>query len=110
MEVTFYGAVREVTGSMHLLTTERDRLLLDCGMYQGRRKETERKNRTLPVDPRLITNLILSHAHIDHSGRIPLLTKRDFTGRVICTRATAAACGYLLPDSASLQESRTDGW
>ena len=105
MEVTFYGAVREVTGSMHLLTTERDRLLLDCGMYQGRRKETERKNRTLPVDPRLITNLILSHAHIDHSGRIPLLTKRDFTGRVICTRATAAACGYLLPDSAYLQES-----
>ena len=105
MEVTFYGAVREVTGSMHLLATERDRILLDCGMFQGRRKETAEKNRVLPFDPRLVTNLILSHAHIDHSGRIPLLTKRDFAGRVISTRATADACGYLLPDSAYIQES-----
>ena len=85
MEVTFYGAVREVTGSMHLLATERDRILLDCGMFQGRRKETAEKNRILPLDPRLVTNLILSHAHIDHSGRIPLLTKRDFAGRIIST-------------------------
>jgi metallo-beta-lactamase family protein len=105
MEVTFYGAVREVTGSMHLLATEHDRILLDCGMFQGRRKETEEKNRILPFDPQLVTNLILSHAHIDHSGRIPLLTKRDFAGRIISTRATAAACGYLLPDSAHIQES-----
>ncbi len=108
MEVTFYGAAREVTGSLHLLRTDHDRILLDCGMFQGRRKESERKNRNLPFDPRIITNVVLSHAHIDHSGRIPLLTKRDFTGRVICTRATAAACEYLLPDSAHIQESDAD--
>ncbi len=105
MEVTFYGAVREVTGSMHLLTTGEDRILLDCGMFQGRRKETEEKNRTLPFDPGLITNMVLSHAHIDHSGRIPLLTRRNFAGRIMTTRATADACGYLLPDSAHIQES-----
>lgn len=108
MEVTFYGAVREVTGSMHLLSTEHDRILLDCGMFQGRRKESAEKNRVFPFDPRLITNLVLSHAHIDHSGRIPLLTRRDFAGRAICTRATAAACEYLLPDSAHIQESDAD--
>jgi len=105
MEVTFYGAAREVTGSMHLLTTEKDRILLDCGMFQGRRRESAEKNRVLPFDPQIITNIVLSHAHIDHSGRIPLLTKDDFGGRIICTRATLAACEYLLSDSAHIQES-----
>jgi metallo-beta-lactamase family protein len=108
MHVTFYGAVREVTGSMHLLTTGHDRILLDCGMFQGRRKEAAEKNRVLPFDPAILTNLVLSHAHIDHSGRIPVLTSRDFTGRVICTRPTAGACEYLLPDSAHIQESDAD--
>jgi len=108
MYVTFYGAVREVTGSMHLITAEDDRILLDCGMFQGRRKESERKNRILPFDERIITNLILSHAHIDHSGRIPLLTKNNFNGRIICTRGSADACKYLLPDSAHIQESDAD--
>ncbi|MDI6687736.1 MAG: MBL fold metallo-hydrolase [Desulfobacterales bacterium] len=105
MHVTFYGAVREVTGSMHLITTETDRILLDCGMFQGRRKETEQKNRVLPFDPQIITNVVLSHAHIDHSGRIPLLTKDGFNGNIICTRATVDACEYLLDDSAHIQES-----
>ena len=105
MNITFYGAVREVTGSMHLLATETDRILLDCGMFQGRRKECAAKNRQLPVDAEAITNVILSHAHIDHSGRIPLLTKTGFNGRVFCTRVTTDACGYLLPDSAHIQES-----
>lgn len=105
MNVTFCGAVREVTGSMHLLTTDYDRILMDCGMFQGRRKEAAEKNRVLPFDPRVITNVVLSHAHIDHSGRIPLLTSSDFAGRVICTRPTAAACDFLLPDSAHIQES-----
>ncbi len=90
---------------MHLLSTASDRILLDCGLFQGRRRESAEKNRVLPLDPRIITNLVLSHAHIDHSGRVPLLTRHDFTGRVICTRATAAACEYLLPDSAHIQES-----
>jgi metallo-beta-lactamase family protein len=105
MHLTFYGAVREVTGSMHLLTAENDRVLLDCGMFQGRRKESAEKNRIMPFDPRIITSVVLSHAHIDHSGRIPLLTKYDFTGRIVCTRATAGACEYLLEDSAHIQES-----
>jgi metallo-beta-lactamase family protein len=105
MHITFYGAVREVTGSMHMVTTEKDHILLDCGMFQGRRKEADLKNRVLPFDPRLITNIILSHAHIDHSGRIPLLTKNGFPGRIICTRATADTCTYMLPDSAKIQES-----
>jgi len=105
MNIAFYGAVREVTGSMHLICTETDRVLLECGMFQGRRKESAMKNMTLPIDPRIATNLVLSHAHIDHSGRIPLLIKQGFTGRIICTRATAGASKYLLLDSAHIQES-----
>ncbi len=105
MFLTFYGATREVTGSMHLLTSGDDRILLDCGLYQGRRREVNLKNRVLPFDPGIITNTILSHAHMDHSGRIPLITKKGFTGRVFCTRATADACQHLLSDSASIQES-----
>jgi metallo-beta-lactamase family protein len=103
--VTFYGATREVTGSMHLLRTHGDAVLLDCGLFQGRRKECDTKNRTLPFDPKILTNAVLSHAHIDHSGRIPLLTRNGFAGRVVTTRATAHACEYLLLDSAHIQES-----
>ncbi len=108
MNIVFYGAVREVTGSMHMLTNKKDRILLDCGMFQGRRKESEEKNRVLPFDPRIITNILLSHAHIDHSGRIPLLTSDGFQGRVICTRASADASQYLLMDAAKIQESDAD--
>ena len=100
MNVTFHGATREVTGSMHLVTTGHDRILLDCGMFQGRRKESEEKNKVLPFDPGIITNIVLSHAHIDHSGRIPMVTRRNFHGRVYCTRITRDACEYLLTDSA----------
>jgi len=105
MHITFYGAVREVTGSMHLISTEYDRVLLDCGMFQGRRRESAEKNKMMPFDPKTLTNVVLSHAHIDHSGRLPLLARRDFGGRIICTRATAAACEYLLLDAAHIQES-----
>ncbi len=108
MHVTFYGAVREVTGSMHLITTERDRVLLDCGLFQGRRREAAEKNRVLPFDPGLLTNVVLSHAHTDHSGRIPVVTKNGFGGRIVCTRPTKSACEYLLPDSASIQQSDAD--
>ncbi len=105
MNVTFYGAAREVTGSMHLISTGNDNFLLDCGMFQGRRQESAQRNRVLPFDPRILTNVILSHAHIDHSGRLPMLVNGHFNGRIICTRATAAACEYLLLDSAKIQES-----
>ncbi len=105
MNVTFYGAAREVTGSMHLLDTGTDRIIFDCGMFQGRRRESAEKNRVLPIDPQLITNIVLSHAHMDHSGRIPMVVKDNFHGRVYCTRPTADACDYLLNDSARIQES-----
>ena len=105
MNVTFYGAAREVTGSCHCLVSGEDHILLDCGMFQGKRKETEMKNRVLPIDPHTITNVVLSHAHIDHSGRLPLLTREGgFGGRIYCTRPTADACKYLLLDSAKIQE------
>ena len=104
MHLTFHGATREVTGSFHTITTENDRIVLDCGLFQGKRKEAEVKNRVLPVDPEGITNIILSHAHLDHSGRIPLVAKNGFGGSVFCTRATSRACDYLLLDSANIQE------
>jgi len=104
MHVSFFGATREVTGSFHTLNTNDDTILFDCGLFQGKRKETEAKNRTLPVDPKFLTNAILSHAHIDHSGRLPMLTKNGFTGQIFCSRATAAASEYLLRDSAKIQE------
>ena len=105
MYITSYGAVREVTGSMHLICGEEDRILLDCGMFQGRRKEAAEKNRVMPIDPGMINAIILSHAHIDHSGRIPLLTRGNFNGSIYCTRATEDASKYLLLDSAHIQES-----
>ena len=99
MYITFYGAARKITGSMYLLTTDSDRTLFDCGLHQGRRQATA------VCDPRIPTNMVLSHAHIDHSGRIPLLTKNNFQGRIISTRPTVDACRYLLLDSAHIQES-----
>ena len=108
MNVTFYGGVREVTGSMHMVSTDNDRILLDCGLFQGRRQDAGEKNRVMPFDPAILTNMVLSHAHIDHSGRIPLLVKKNFNGQIVTTRATQDVCGYLLPDSAHIQESDAD--
>lgn len=105
MNVQFFGAVREVTGSMHLVRVQDESVLLDCGLIQGRRKESETRNATFPVSPRLIQNVLLSHAHIDHSGRLPLFVKKGFSGKIFCTRATADACALLLMDSAHIQES-----
>jgi len=105
MDVTFYGAAGEVTGSMHLLNTDADKILFDCGMFQGRRKESKEKNKNFPINKSQITNMILSHAHIDHSGRIPILTGNGFSGRVITSRPTADALDYMLMDSGHIQES-----
>ncbi|MFP4447011.1 MAG: MBL fold metallo-hydrolase, partial [Desulfosudaceae bacterium] len=105
MKITFYGAAREVTGSMHMLDSGRDKILLDCGLFQGKRKDTAKKNRQAPFDPAAIVNIILSHAHIDHSGRIPLMVRQNFAGRVISTRATRDVCEYLLMDAAHIQQS-----
>lgn len=105
MKITFHGAAQEVTGSMHLLQTDQDNVLLDCGLFQGRRAEAARKNRVAPFDPSILTNIVLSHAHIDHSGRIPMMIKEHFNGRIICTRATRDVCDYMLMDAAYIQES-----
>lgn len=105
MKITFHGAAQEVTGSMHLIEVNGKRLLLDTGMYQGRREETYRRNLTFPFDPRTIDALVLSHAHIDHSGNIPNLVKQGFAGNVWCTAATRNLSVYMLMDSGHIQES-----
>lgn len=105
VELGFMGAAGEVTGSMHVVDTGEDEILLDCGMFQGRRKESQEKNLKFPLDRSKITSMILSHAHIDHSGRIPMLTQNGFSGRIITTRPTQDALSYMLLDSGHIQES-----
>lgn len=104
MDITFYGAARTVTGSQHLLDINGHRILLDCGLYQGPRNESKERNRHLPFDARSVDVMILSHAHIDHSGNIPNLVKNGFTGQIICTFATRDLCNIMLRDSAKIQE------
>jgi len=105
MKVQFFGAAREVTGSKHLITTnEGKRILLDCGMFQGKGLETDAMNRDFGFDPASIDHIILSHAHIDHSGLIPYAYKLGFRGSVICTNATRDLCSIMLADSAHIQE------
>ncbi|MBN2727977.1 MAG: MBL fold metallo-hydrolase [Bacteroidales bacterium] len=105
MKIRFIGATREVTGSKHLITTESGKkILLDCGMFQGKGKETDSSNRDLGFVPREIDYIILTHAHIDHSGLIPYLFTLGFEGSVICTDATRNLCSLMLPDSGFIQE------
>jgi len=104
MKLTFWGAARTVTGSMHHLEADGKRYLLDCGMYQGRRKEAEQRNRHFPFPPSSIDAVILSHAHIDHSGNLPLLVKNGFRGPIYTTPATADLAHPMLLDTAHIQE------
>lgn len=104
MHVTFSGAAREVTGSCHLLTVGEHTVALDCGMFQGRRVESREKNVTLPYPPERLSAIVLSHAHIDHAGRLPLLTRRGFNGTIFATAATRDLCAIMLADSAHIQE------
>lgn len=105
MKIYFHGAARTVTGSMHLLEVSGHRLLLDCGLYQGRRKEAFQRNRNFPFDPGEIDAVILSHAHIDHSGNLPHLVKDGFRGPIYATRATAHLANIMLLDSGHIHES-----
>ena len=108
MVIKFLGAAREVTGSKHLIITEKNKkILLDCGMYQGKGLETDAMNRNLGFDPKEIDHIILSHAHIDHSGLIPYVYKLGFRGSVICTNATRDLCAIMLADSGFIQEHDT---
>lgn len=105
MKIEFIGAAREVTGSKHLITTDDGKkILLDCGMFQGKGMETDSLNRKLGFDPEQIDHIILSHAHIDHTGLIPYMYKNGFRGSVICTSATRDLCSVMLPDSGHIQE------
>lgn len=105
MKIAFHGAARTVTGSKHLLTLKNGKkILLDCGMFQGLGRETDMLNREFGFDPKEVDVMILSHAHIDHSGLIPKLVSGGFTGRIYCTPATKDLTAVLLEDSAEIQE------
>jgi metallo-beta-lactamase family protein len=105
MKLSFYGAARSVTGSRHLLEMPGFRLLLDCGLFQGRREEAGRRNRDFGFEPKSLGAVLLSHAHIDHSGALPVLPQQGFSGKVYVTRATADLAGIMLEDSARVQEN-----
>ena len=104
MQISFFGAAQTVTGSQHLITVNGRKVLLDCGFYQGKRDETWNRNRHFPFSPADIDAMVLSHAHIDHSGNIPNLVKQGFRGKILCTTATPDLCGAMLPDSGHIQE------
>ena len=104
MHIQFFGAAQTVTGSMHLVETGSKRILLDCGLFQGHREEAYERNKTFPFDPASIDAIILSHAHIDHSGNLPGIVKQGFHGNIYCTPATRDLCGIMLTDTAFLQE------
>jgi metallo-beta-lactamase family protein len=110
MTISFYGAAQTVTGSKHLITLENGkRILLDCGMQQGKGEKNDEYNRDFDFEPQNVNYLILSHAHIDHAGLIPRLVKFGFAGPIFCTPPTLAFCELLLRDSARIQQSNGNG-
>ncbi len=104
MKVTFWGAAQTVTGSMHELAVNGRRYLLDCGLYQGHRKEARERNAHFPFPASSVDGVVVSHAHIDHTGNLPTLVKSGFNGPIYATPATVDLCHSMLPDSAYLQE------
>jgi metallo-beta-lactamase family protein len=103
MRIHFFGATRTTTGSIYLLEINGKRLLLECGLFQGRREESIQRNCRFPFDPRQVDAVVLSHAHIDHAGNLPNLCKQGYTGDIYCTFATRDLSGIMLVDSARIQ-------
>lgn len=108
MKIQFCGATTGVTGSCHLITTDNHKILLDCGQYQGGKAQEELNYAEFPFDPSEIEYMVLSHAHIDHCGRIPLLVKKGFRGQIYCTDATADLLGIMLRDSGHIHEQEAE--
>lgn len=104
MQLTFHGAARTVTGSQHLIEVNGHRILLECGLFQGRRQEAYDRNRNFAFEPHSVDAVILSHAHIDHSGNLPLLVKNGYDGPIYATHATRDLCAAMLPDSGHIHE------
>ena len=104
MRITFYGAARTVTGSQHMIEVNGKRILLDCGLYQGKRSEAYQRNKELPFEAASVDVMVLSHAHIDHSGNIPNLVKSGYRGDIVSTFATRDLCASMLLDSGHIQE------
>jgi metallo-beta-lactamase family protein len=108
MEIQFLGATGTVTGSKYLVSTQGYRFLLDCGLFQGYKSLRQQNREELPFDPAELDAVVLTHAHLDHSGYLPLLVKNGFRGKVYCTSATRDLCQLLLPDSGHLQEEEAN--
>ena len=104
MQIAFHGAARNVTGSCHLIECSGRRILLDCGLYQGMNGSAANQAEHFGFDPAAVDFLILSHAHLDHCGRIPLLVKNGFRGRILCSSATRELAKLVMLDSAHIQE------
>jgi len=102
--LTFLGAAKPVTGSRFLIDTETERLLVDCGLFQGQREWRRRNWDPLPVDPASVGGVVLTHAHLDHCGYLPVLARDGFSGPAVCTPGTAALAALVLRDAAHLQE------
>ena len=108
MEIRFLGGTRTVTGSKYLVTSGARQFLVDCGLFQGLKELRLRNREPLPLDPRSLDTVLLTHAHLDHSGYLPLLVRNGFRGRIHCTTPTRDLCGILLPDSGYLQEEEAE--
>lgn len=108
MNIKFFGATKMVTGSCHMIEAEGKKLLLDCGMFQGSKTEDLMNFEDFGFNPAEIDYLVLSHAHIDHTGRVPLLVKKGFNGRIISVKATTDLSEIMLLDSAHIQEQDTE--
>src|SRR5437660_8064947 len=106
--VTFWGAARTVTGSMHLVEYGKHKILLDCGLFRGARGEARQRNSRFPFHPYQIEAVILSHAHVDHCGNLPNLVRQGFHGPIYCTPATHDLAAVMLADSAKIQEEDAD--